>query len=287
MKVVFLSLVTTIVLFAFLFKPSGPSINTVNFAGHEFAHRGGYQYGPENTLATIQESIKRGAKAIEVDVQISKDGQLVLFHDEMLDKVSDGKGRVSDYTLAELKKFRVKDINGNLTEERIASLKEVLEATPSYVFIELDCKRFVPDLALFAQKLAELYKDQSYLKRMFISALHPLLIYFVRQQNPEIVTAFTTVPTSGQGEIVDSILTSSWLPLFLGVGIIEPNRARVNQGFIEYWTRKDRVLNVWTLNTEKDKAKFLGTKVSFTSNCPGDFCADQKDDEAWGALASK
>ena len=70
-----------------------------------WAHRGASGYAPENTLDAFQKAIDMGADGIELDVQLTKDGKVVVVHDEVIDRVSDGSGLVQDYTYEELKKF--------------------------------------------------------------------------------------------------------------------------------------------------------------------------------------
>ena len=72
-----------------------------------FAHRGASAYAPENTLEAFRLAMEQGADGIELDVQLTKDGELVVIHDETIDRVSNGKGAVRDYTLEELKSFSV------------------------------------------------------------------------------------------------------------------------------------------------------------------------------------
>ena len=72
-----------------------------------FAHRGASAYAPENTLEAFRLAMEQGADGIELDVQMTKDGELVVIHDETIDRVSNGNGAVRDYTLEELKQFSV------------------------------------------------------------------------------------------------------------------------------------------------------------------------------------
>ena len=97
------------------------------------AHRGYSGKFPENTMLAFKKAIEYGADGIETDVQMSKDGELVIIHDETLDRTTNASGFVKDYTLKELKKFRSKSvaqINGSKEDEesKIKDLKEeVLE----------------------------------------------------------------------------------------------------------------------------------------------------------------
>ena len=79
-----------------------------------YAHRGASEYAPENTLISFYTGIFMGANGIETDVQRTKDGVLVLFHDDTLDRVTGQPGSVADYTFDELQQFRVK--KGDLTD---------------------------------------------------------------------------------------------------------------------------------------------------------------------------
>ena len=71
-----------------------------------FAHRGFSGKYPENTILAFQKAIEVGADGIELDVQLTKDGEVVIIHDETIDRTTDGKGYVVDYTYEELSKFR-------------------------------------------------------------------------------------------------------------------------------------------------------------------------------------
>ena len=73
-----------------------------------YAHRGASEYAPENTFLSFYLGLYMGANGIETDVQLTKDGVLVLFHDQTLERVTGEKGNLSDYTLSQLKTFSVK-----------------------------------------------------------------------------------------------------------------------------------------------------------------------------------
>ena len=68
-----------------------------------FAHRGFSGKYPENTMLAFEKAIEAGCDGIELDVQFTKDGELVIIHDEKIDRTCDGKGLISDYTLEEAK----------------------------------------------------------------------------------------------------------------------------------------------------------------------------------------
>lgn len=97
-----------------------------------WAHRGCSQNYPENTLLAFKKACELNNLAgIELDIQLTKDGEIVVIHDETVDRTTDGKGYVRDYTLQALKKLRVKTGNdfqdGNLEELCIPTMDEVLD----------------------------------------------------------------------------------------------------------------------------------------------------------------
>lgn len=97
-----------------------------------YAHRGASEYAPENTLSSFYLGLLQGANGIETDVQKTKDGVLVLFHDDRVDRVSDGSGKLCDFTYAQLCQLK---IYGNSTTgfyDRIVTLREFLEKFSRY-----------------------------------------------------------------------------------------------------------------------------------------------------------
>lgn len=93
---------------------------------HIWAHRGCSQMYPENTLTAFEKAMNvPGIAGIELDIQLSKDGELVVIHDEKVDRTTDGYGFVRDYTLKELKNFHIH--TGESRAESIPTMREVFE----------------------------------------------------------------------------------------------------------------------------------------------------------------
>jgi glycerophosphoryl diester phosphodiesterase len=105
-----------------------------------WAHRGAYHFAPENTLAAFQLAVDMGADGIELDIQLSRDNEIVVIHDETLERTSDGFGYVKDHTLAELKKlnFNKRGISQPAFMEipTLAEVFELLKPTPLRINIE-------------------------------------------------------------------------------------------------------------------------------------------------------
>lgn len=93
-----------------------------------YGHRGYSEKYPENTMTAFLKAYEAGADGIETDVQRTKDGYLVLVHDESVDRASDGKGRVCDMTLAELRGLSFNRLMTDCKDGRIPLLSDLLEA---------------------------------------------------------------------------------------------------------------------------------------------------------------
>ena len=104
------------------------------------AHRAGHNGFPENSLAAWQHAIEIGVDIIETDVKVTKDGVVVLMHDGKINRTTNGTGNPEDYTLAELKKFRLKMPDGTLTGETIPTFEEALTLAKGKVLVDIDIK---------------------------------------------------------------------------------------------------------------------------------------------------
>jgi glycerophosphoryl diester phosphodiesterase len=98
-------------------------VNTVQV----WAHRGASGTLPENTLPAYAEAAKVGADGIELDIQLTKDGQIVVCHDERIDRTSNGTGFVKDYTLEELRGFEFHKTSPDYPHAQIPTMAEVLD----------------------------------------------------------------------------------------------------------------------------------------------------------------
>ena len=102
------------------------------------AHRGDWRNAPENSLQAIEMAMEMGVDIIELDVQSTKDDQLILMHDKTLDRTTTGKGKVSDWTLDSIKKLKLRNGCAIRTKETVPTLEEALLIIKGKVLINLD-----------------------------------------------------------------------------------------------------------------------------------------------------
>ena len=102
------------------------------------AHRGDWRNAPENSLQAIQNCIKMGVDIVEIDVRKTKDDELVIIHDQTLNRTTTGDGFVSDWTLEELRELNLKNGAGRPTNHKIPTLREALLIAKDQILLNLD-----------------------------------------------------------------------------------------------------------------------------------------------------
>jgi glycerophosphoryl diester phosphodiesterase len=147
------------------------------------AHRGNHLDAPENSLKSITDAINSGIGMVELDIRQTKDGELVLMHDATIDRTTNGSGRVSDFTLQELQHFNLYKENGTLTNEKIPSLREVLEISRSKIYLDLDI-----DKKASFNKVYPLVNQYGMLKQvLFYSSELSVIREMINVSNPDII----------------------------------------------------------------------------------------------------
>ncbi|WAJ29770.1 glycerophosphodiester phosphodiesterase family protein [Antarcticirhabdus aurantiaca] len=126
------------------------------------AHRGGWMEDgeirlAENSLSALERAVELGVEMIEVDVQVSRDGEFVVLHDTSLDRTTTCKGEAADKPLAEIRQCRlVVEGTGEVTGERVPTLRELLSAAKDRVMVNLDSKLGIENLTAMIAMAREL-----------------------------------------------------------------------------------------------------------------------------------
>ena len=149
------------------------------FLGMEFAHRGLHNKNlPENSLRAFLAAVDRGL-GIELDIQCSKDGEVVVFHDFTLSRMTEKQGRVLDYTAEELGKMSLKGL-----PDGIPTLKQVLDAVGGKVPLIIEIKVPGLDLSVCPKAFALLDRYQG---PYCIESFHPLAIRWMKRHRPAVL----------------------------------------------------------------------------------------------------
>ena len=220
----------------------------------KIGHRGAMGHAPENTLASMKKALSFGVHGIEFDIQLSREGEPVVIHDDTLERTTNGKGPVSALSLHELQAL---DAGGG---EKIPSLRDVCDV------VDKRCRLFVELKAPASEgPVAELLTY--YIERLgwsyeqfFICAFDHRQIAAVRARNPEFRTCalFAGIPVS-----------LSEIALEAGAWAINPNIYHMDQSLVDDAHRRGLKVITWTANTvhEIEKARALGVD-GIISNYP-------------------
>ncbi|HET7616856.1 MAG TPA: glycerophosphodiester phosphodiesterase [Bacillales bacterium] len=153
-----------------------------------FAHRGSSGTEPENTMAAFEEAARVGAGGIEFDVQMTKDKELVVLHDERVDRTTDGKGWVNQYTLKELK-----TLNAGVKKkrvERIPTLSEVLDWSRSNrMLLNIELKTEVIQYPNIEKRTIEAVRHFGLTDRVIVSSFNHYSVEKVHEIDPNVDTA--------------------------------------------------------------------------------------------------
>jgi glycerophosphoryl diester phosphodiesterase len=219
-------------------------------------HRGFSAAAPENTQASFKKAMEVGADMIELDVHLSRDGQVVVIHDDTLNRTTNGKGRVANYTLNELKELNAGSWFGSqFFGEKIPTLKEVLELTRGQILLCIELKG--GDLGQYSLKdladwsLQEVEKA-GMLSQVLFASFDLSAIERIREKNPRIPVALIyskswSSPRAVTGERPIPVLSCR------DTVLTQTNAAKARLEGMK--------ILVWTVNREKRMERFLNMGV--------------------------
>lgn len=153
-----------------------------------FAHRGSLTEAPENTLSAMKKALDHNAKAIELDIQLTKDGHMVVVHDQKLTRFNpDYPKWIKDYTLQEIKSI---DIGSSFSKEyageTLATFEEVLRILPEDVLLNVEIKNIPIIYDGIEEKLIRTLKAHNRLENIIISSFDHAALQKVEQLAPDI-----------------------------------------------------------------------------------------------------
>ena len=231
-----------------------------------WAHRGASgwdkQYAPENTMPAFAKAVAMGADGVELDVQLTKDGEIVVVHDEAIDRVSDGTGLVKDHTLAELRKLSFSKTHPEYGFIGIPTLEEFFSFMKTNdLAINIELKTSVIRYEGLEEKTAELARKMNMGERILYSSFNH---YSVRKMQ-------VLAPESRTGILfADAFIDVAAYAKQYGFTALHPARHLLDYpGFIEDCHREGRLLHVWTVDSRIDMQAICQSGVdAFITDCP-------------------
>jgi glycerophosphoryl diester phosphodiesterase len=223
------------------------------------AHRGASGYAPENTLAAFKKAIELKADYIELDVQLTKDGELVIIHDSNVARTTNGTGEVCELTYEEIRKLDAgKWFHMKFSEQRIPTLQEVITVCSGKIGLLIEIKN--PNLyPSIAEKLAlELKKnnlDAPQNDEVIVQSFDFELLKTFNKFAPNIPLGLL-VKYRVQG--ISNIQLKEWSSL---VNYLNPNKALVTKRFIRRIHSNKLKVFPYTVRDKKSIKRLIDSKV--------------------------
>lgn len=228
-----------------------------------FAHRGLSSVYPENTLLAFSKAMEYNIDGIETDVQMTKDGELVIFHDERINRTTNGSGFIKDFTLEELKKFNANNKMDYNVE--IPTLDEFLALVEgSGLIINLELKTSIFEYEGIEEKTLELIKKHNLEDNIIVSSFNHQSLLRMKKLAPNIKCGVLTgdVLIDGEKYCKDH-----------GFEAFHPMFVYCTKERVELAHELGIAMNVWTVDWEEqfEMLKDIGVDVIMTNRCH-EFC---------------
>ena len=224
-----------------------------------YAHRGSSGTHPENTLAAFEEAARLAIYGVELDVHLSKDGELVVIHDETIDRTSNGVGYVKDLTLSELRAYDYGSwFNEEFAGAKIPTLEEVLvifQHTSHHVNIELKSDVFLYEG--MGEKVLYLVEKMAMADRVVISSFDHEAVRNFKKMAPHIEVAILTMEVLVDAYDYARFIPANALHIFLPTAIRKMTKDALLKGAI---------IRVFTVNDEDNAMALerIGVHAIFT-----------------------
>ncbi|MGE6487873.1 glycerophosphodiester phosphodiesterase [Paenisporosarcina sp. NPDC076898] len=233
------------------------------------AHRGGSLIAPENSMAAFKKAAELGVHGFEIDIRLTKDEEIVVFHDEYVDRTTDGAGRIADMTLSELQAFDLgyQFINAQQEYEfrgqgeTIITLRELFEEFPQ-MLINIDMKDSPETYegSLIPSKLWRLIEELGAQNRVVVTSFYDEQIdrFNLYAQNTvalgagenEVRKAYSAY-TSQFGHLYHPRADVVQIPVKSGIFPLD------GEGFINFLTKLNVPVHYWTINDPQIMERLL------------------------------
>lgn len=216
-----------------------------------YAHRGASGYYPENTMLAFEKAVNMGCTGIETDVHMTKDGQLVLIHDEKVDRTTNGSGCVKDYSLGEIKKLDAGSFMGQQFKGiTIPTLEELLEFLKGKdIVLNIELKTDVIWYSGIEEKVLDMVNKYDLKDKIIMSSFNHYSVHKCKEICKDIKVGLL---------YMEGLFEPHQYAKIVGAQAIHPYfPAMDNKAVIDRVRQSGIMVNTWTINEEKDLRRFL------------------------------
>ena len=227
------------------------------------AHRGASGMAPENTVAAFQKAVEVGADAVELDVRLTKDGQVVVIHDRRLERTTAGMGNVGCCTLGELKSLEAGSwFDQGFRGESIPTLEEVFDALPDDFLIYVEIKARGLGARALASKVVGLVGRYGRWESTMVASFNPLAMAYIRMVEPRIIRGYIW---SSQHPLP---LRARWLSPLVNPHWLAPDRRTLTEVVLARAHAAGRPVAAWDMDASADmgRLKEMGLDAAVTDH---------------------
>jgi len=221
-----------------------------------FAHRGASAHAPENTLASFKLAEEDGAAAVELDVKLSLDGQVLVMHDPNTLRTTGVDKWIHRENYSDLRKLDAAHyLNGQFVFEPVPLLRDVFECLGKRLLINIELTNYNTPNDALVEKTATLVVNCSMQDNVLFSSFSPLNLLKVRRLLPDVPVGLLAL------EGKDGWLNRSWIGRIFFSAIIHPYYKDVSEEYVRREHRLKRRVHVWTVNGAQQVAAMIKHKV--------------------------
>ncbi len=221
-----------------------------------FGHRGARRAAPENTIPAFQVALDMGVDGIELDIHVSRDGQLVVIHDFTLERTTNGSGAVNDYTAAELAALDAgSHFSPDYANVGVPTLDQVFDLVGDACRINVEIKSMEMEGGPAVEPLAEMIRARNLYDQVIVSSFNPLALVKMRWVDP-------TVRLGLLYEVrLPPHLHYAWFTSILDPEAIHPQSPLINEGELQWAHARGLEVNVWTVNVIEEARRLVALGV--------------------------
>lgn len=227
-----------------------------------YAHRGASKYSPENTFASYKKAVEMGADGIEIDVHKSKDGYLIVCHDETVDRTTNGSGYIKDINMKDLKSLDAGSwFDIDYAGEKIPLLDEVLEFVKmENLLLNIEIKNGPIFYDNIEKDVINAVKNFGLEEKVIISSFNHYSLLTIKEIAPDIKT----------GILYIAGMVSPWkYAKSIGADAIHPLYVTINEEITMECISNDILVNPFTVDRESDMILMRNMGVTgIITNCP-------------------
>lgn len=210
------------------------------------AHRGDKLHGPENTLAAFRLAAENGAAAIEFDAKLTRDGEVIILHDQTVDRTTDGSGKYQQLTFAQLRQLDAGSwFSAQFAGEKLPTLEEVFEDVGRRVHMNIELTNYTTPGDALVPRVVELIKRHALQHQVLFSSFYAHNLRHARRLLPEVPCGLL----AWSGWMGFPARSWGWRS---GYAALHPHLADTDGGLVERLHAAGRRLNVWTVNSEAE-----------------------------------